>query len=412
MEKILQLVGEHATLHIQNNVSKEYVFHDLTHTQQVVEAVVEMAEEFHFNEAETEMMQIAAWFHDMGYDKGQDAHEERSAEYAEAFLVKHNYEAEKIAHIKSAILSTKMPQSPRTVYDKVLCDADMSHLGKKTYWERSSKIRQEILLTKGKTMTEEEWTDFELSFMLGQQYHTPIAEMLYDKRKAKNIKQLRKQQSRLNPYEAITVDEISEKVERQKKQEQEMFGDSPIKESDSIKEKRLVRGVETMFRTTYQTHNNLSAMADHKANMMLSINTICISIIASTLIPRIMDGNNNRLIVPTTILLVVCLVSMIYATLSTRPKVTEGNISKEDIEKRKANLLFFGNFYNMQLPDFQWGVKEMIKDPDYLYSTMSKDIYFLGVVLAKKYRYLSICYNVFMYGLILTVLAFVVAFMI
>jgi hypothetical protein len=65
----------------------------------------------------------------------------------------------------------------------------------------------------------------------------------------------------------------------------------------------------------------------------------------------------------------------------------------------------------MQLPDFQWGVKEMIKDPDYLYSTMSKDIYFLGVVLAKKYRYLSICYNVFMYGLILTVLSFVVAFM-
>lgn len=411
MDNILQLVREHATLHIQNNVSKEYVFHDLTHTQQVVEAVVEMAEEFHFNEAEIEMMQIAAWFHDMGYDKGQDAHEERSADYAEAFLAKHDYDAEKIAYIKSAILATKMPQSPRSVYDKVLCDADMSHLGKKIYWERSSKIRQEMLLTKGKTMTEEEWVDFELSFMLSQQYHTPIAEMLYDKRKAKNIKQLRKHQSRLNPYEAITVDEITEKEERQKKQQQEIFGDSPVKESDSIKEKRLVRGVETMFRTTYQTHNNLSAMADHKANMMLSINTICISIIASTLIPRIMDGNNNRLIIPTAILLIVCLISMIYATLSTRPKITEGNISKEDIEKRKANLLFFGNFYNMQLPDFQWGVKEMIKDPDYLYSTMSKDIYFLGVVLAKKYRYLSICYNVFMYGLILTVLSFVVAFM-
>ena len=33
-------------------------------------------------------------------------------------------------------------------------------------------------------------------------------------------------------------------------------------------------GVETMYRTTYNTHNNLSALADHKANLMLSINTI------------------------------------------------------------------------------------------------------------------------------------------
>jgi predicted metal-dependent HD superfamily phosphohydrolase len=411
VENILNIVREHCTLHIKNNVSAEYVFHDLVHTQQVDEAVVEMAEELNFNPEETEMLRIAAWFHDTGYDKGQEAHEERGAEYAEVFLSKQSYAKDKIEIIKSAILATKMPHNPKSLYDKVLCDADLSHLGKKIYWERSSRIRQEIVLAKGKVMTEEEWVDFELAFMLQHHFHTPIGEMLYDKRKAKNIKQLRKQKSRLNPYEAITVDEISEREEKQEQQVAEIFGDSPVKESEAIKEKRLVRGVETMYKTTYQTHNNLSAMADHKANMMLSINTIVISIIASTLVPRIMDGNNNKLIIPTALLLIVCLISMIFATLSTRPKVTEGNISREDISNRKTNLLFFGNFYNMKLPDFQWGVKEMIKDPDFLYSTMSRDIYFLGVVLAKKYRYLSICYNVFMYGLILTVLSFVVAFL-
>lgn len=410
-ENLLELVREHATLHIKNNVSPEYVFHDLLHTQQVVDAVIEMAKEFHFTKEESEMLQIAAWFHDTGYDKGQENHEDRSAEYAEAFLSKGTYPKENITQIKSAIMATKMPQSPKSLYDKILCDADLSHLGKKVYWERSSKIRQELMLSKGKTMTEEEWVDFELAFMLKQQYHTPIAQMLYNERKVKNIKQLRKQQSRLNPYSALTVDEISERDEKQARKQDEVFGNNAIIESESIKEKRLVRGVETMYKTTYQTHNNLSALADHKANMMLSINTICISIIASTLVPKIIDGGNNKLIVPTAMLLIVCLVSMIYATLSTRPKITEGNISREDIMDRKANLLFFGNFYNMKLNDFQWGVKEMIKDPDFLYSTMSRDIYFLGVVLAKKYRYLSICYNVFMFGLIITVFAFAVSFL-
>ena len=53
---------------------------------------------------------------------------------------------------------------------------------------------------------------------------------------------------------------------------------------------------------------------------------------------------------------------------------------------------------------------EMIKDSDFLYSSMTRDLYFLGKVLAEKYRYLSICYNLFMYGLILVVIAFFVAF--
>jgi hypothetical protein len=289
----------------------------------------------------------------------------------------------------------------------------MSHLGKKSYWERSSRIRQELMLTKGITMVEEEWVDFELSFLLKHQYITPIGQALYNKRKAKNIKELRKQKIRLNPSEVLTVDEVVEKDIKQAEKQQALLGIVIEDDKGAVltKDKALGRGVETMYKTTYQTHNNLSALADHKANMMLSINTICISIIASTLVPKIIMDGHQKLIMPTAIFLITSLVSMIYATLSTRPKITQGNVSREDIINKKSNLLFFGNFYNMPLEDFQWGMNKMIYDRDFLYSTMSKDIFFLGVVLAKKYRLLSICYNVFMYGLILTVLAFAVSFM-
>ena len=102
--------------------------------------------------------------------------------------------------------------------------------------------------------------------------------------------------------------------------------------------------------------------------------------------------------------------ALVYAILSTRPKITEGKFTREDIENKRSNLLFFGNFYNMPMNDFHWGMMEMIKDSDFLYSSMTRDLYFLGKVLAKKYRYLRICYQIFMYGLVSSVLAFVIAY--
>ena len=171
----------------------------------------------------------------------------------------------------------------------------------------------------------------------------------------------------------------------------------------------LGRGVETMYRTTYRTHINLSSIADNKANIMLSINAIVISIALPQLLP-LMD-EMPILKYPTFLLLIVCVIAIVLATLSTRPKITEGKFTREDIEQRKANLLFFGNFYEMPLKDYHWGMMEMIKDSDFLYSSMTKDLYYLGVVLAKKYRYLSYCYAVFMYGMVAVVLAFAIAFL-
>jgi hypothetical protein len=63
----------------------------------------------------------------------------------------------------------------------------------------------------------------------------------------------------------------------------------------------------------------------------------------------------------------------------------------------------------MNLNEYEWAMKEMLNSRDYLYDSMIKDIYFLGIVLAKKYKYLRISYNIFMYGLILVIIAFAVA---
>jgi Family of unknown function (DUF5706) len=405
-EQLLLDTQAHVADFFEKHVSPEYVFHDLEHTAQTVAAVRTIGEGFQLGDRDMLLTQLATWFHDTGYSQGSEQHEERSCANATAFL-SDKISASELQFVMGCIRATKIPQKPTSVPEQIICDADLSHLGMDSYWDRTGKYRQELILTRNLIMSDQDWIDFELNFMLGQDYHTVVAKELFNKRKAKHIQQLLKQKRRLNPEKAPTVLELAMTDEKDKNgdlRKMVMEGENELKAG------RMGRGVETMYRTTYRTHTNLSAMADSKANLMLSVNAIVISILVSNLLPKLTE--NRMLIVPTVLLTATCLGSMVYATLSTRPKVTEGKVTREAIKQRKANLLFFGNFHSMPLEEFQWGVNEMLKDSDFLYSSMSRDLYFLGIVLAKKYRYLSICYNIFMYGLIISVLAFGVAFMV
>jgi predicted metal-dependent HD superfamily phosphohydrolase len=400
-DDLLAAAEEHIIQFFEEKISPRFVFHDLDHTQSVVESVLEIGEGYELSDEDLELLQLAAWFHDLGYDQGAEQHEERSMQYARTFLEEHQYAEEVIQKIEGCIKATRVPQSPKNLLEEILCDADLSHLGKSSYWTRTGKIRQELIMTKNIIRSEQEWVEFELNFMLQHRYHTPVASRLYNEGKSKHIRQLYKQKARLNPDSGDLLT-IPKKPKKKKKKKDKFI-------NTELSQLRLGRGVETMYRVTYRTHINLSSIADNKANIMLSINAIIISIVVSTLVPSFAD--NKMLIVPTMILLGVCLVAVIFATLSTRPKVTEGKFTRTDIEEKNTNLLFFGNYYNMDLDDFHWGMMEMIKDTDFLYSSMTRDLYYLGKVLAKKYAYLRICYAVFMYGLIGAVLAFAITFM-
>jgi hypothetical protein len=192
--------------------------------------------------------------------------------------------------------------------------------------------------------------------------------------------------------------EEEEKAKKKKKKKKKKAKDAP----------RTPRAVETMFRTSYRTHLDLSTLADNKANIMISINGIIISILLASIYPRVTE--NRWILLPTAVLLVSCVLSLVYAVLSARPRVTKSKVTLEDLKEDKANILFFGNFVNMGVEDFTAGMRTLIKDPERAYGNMIRDIYFLGLVLEKKYRLLRISYTVFMVGLSLGVALFLVVF--
>jgi predicted metal-dependent HD superfamily phosphohydrolase len=382
---ILSAAAEYAEKLLTEKLPKEMVYHSLEHTKDVVAGVREIGLGSNLNEQDFETVLIAAWFHDLGYTESMDAHEVKSVELARKKLSEFGISKDRLKQIEGCILATELPQNPANLLEEILCDADLVHLSSNQYCDRSDKLKDELAFSKNMPLSNKKWWEMNLDFFNEQKYFTDYAKAHFLKKKGENLKL------------------VKEKLKQFKKQKKK------LKDLEKSEEKPLKtgRGVETMFRLTSKNHLELSNMADNKANIMISINSIILSVIVSVLIRKLEEY--PHLIVPTFIMTVVCLTTIVFAILSTRPNVTKGKFTRQDIDNKETNLLFFGNFHSMSLKDYEWGMKQMIKDPDYIYSSLTRDIYFLGVVLGKKYKLLRIAYTFFMFGFVLAVLSFILA---
>jgi len=378
---------------LNEQLDKKLVYHSISHTLRVVEKASELAEEANLESSEKEKLVLAAWFHDTGFTVVADHHEEESVKIAGQFLEQEGATSRYIEDVKEAILATKMDATPKAQLEKLLKDADCSHLGSKNYSEFSELLQKEVELLTDEKIKDTDWIKKNIDFLTnGHRFYSDIAIKKWEKQKSKNLAQLIKTEKKLKQ---------EQKKLAQKKEELKFKKD---------KVELPERGIETMFRVALRNHITLSDIADTKANILLSVNAIIISMALSTLIPKLDNPSNHYLIIPTIVFVSFTVISMILSILATRPNVTQGKFTKEDIANKKVNLIFFGNFHKMSLQEFEWGMSEMMKDRDYLYGSLTKDLYFLGLVLNRKYNLLRITYTVFMIGIIISVIAFAVAF--
>lgn len=393
MDTLLSEVENYVTHLLGSQLKCEYVYHNLAHTQRIVEVVKELSEHSQLTENELENLMIAAWFHDTGFIKNVKNHEEESVQIATRFLNERNISTERIEQIAAIILATKLGHQPKSELEKIITDADCAHLALKNYDEFAILLRKEWELTGFKIMSDLEWNTQNIQFLMEQhQYFTTYALKNWTQAKSKNLSKLLKKQRELKEN-SLKFDKKNEAIKIKKNK-----GNVPE------------RGIETMFRVALRNHITLSDIADTKANILLSVNAIIISISFSTLIPKLDNPNNSFLIIPAVIFMLFTVASMILSIMATRPNVTQGKFTKEDVANKKVNLLFFGNFHQMKLEDFEWGISEMMEDRDYLYGSLTKDLYFLGLVLNRKYGLLRTTYTVFMIGIIVSVVAFGLAF--
>ncbi|MBX0291437.1 HD domain-containing protein [Hymenobacter sp. HSC-4F20] len=383
---------------LEKKLPAQLVYHSPKHTATVVKEARALGEAAGLSEADQEALLLAAWFHDVGYTEVYDGHEYRSADMAAEWLQQQGYPPERIEVVQRLIRATHRDAPRDTELEQLLVDADMSNMGRESFFAEAELLRAEWEATIGKTYSNTEWADTQLAFLLAGKYYTKAAKERYQDQFKENIKEQRK---------------LLKKIEKkQKKKEQEAEG--------TFAEPK--RGIETMFRTMYSNHMKLSDMADKKANMMISLNAVLMSLIITYFGAKLGSKTaalsnvglirNPIIAVPMGILLATALASVITAILCAQPDVTSFKWLKRSPQiatNRRVNLLFFGNFNKLSLDDFQRGMTEIMGQKEALYTNMVTDIYYLGDVLTKKYRLLRLSYTIFMVGLILTALSFGIA---
>lgn len=374
----------------KDKLSNKFVYHNFNHTRRVVDSAKYLSEQKNLNSEDELILLLSAWFHDTGFTVSEKEHEKESKAIARAFLEQNKVSEDIITSVERTIEATLAGAEPRNDIEKILKDADCSHFAKDNFKEVSELLRQELNL-RGEKYSAEEWRDINIKMLSVQhQFYTDYAVKNWSSLKQENL---------------ISLIEKKEKKKRKKEKEK-----LKAKFKAQYKNENPERSIQTLFRVTLRNHIKLSDIADTKANILLSVNAIIISLALANIIPKLDNPSNAHLMIPTLILICFSVAAIILSILSTRPNVTSGEFTKEQIENKEVNILFFGNFHKMSFDNYLWGVKEIMKNKDYVYEALVKDLYLLGKVLERKYRLLRLTYTIFMAGIIISVISFFIAF--
>jgi predicted metal-dependent HD superfamily phosphohydrolase len=356
-QKINNDVEEHVVKLFNEFQPPQLVYHNLLHTKNVVLRSKEIAQHFELSDREMLIITLAAWFHDTGYLFVKPSeHEEKSVLLMREFVEKYKLPGDIITEVASCIMATRMPQQPQNLLEEIICDADTYHFGTKEFKYNNKLAGEEMRQQQLQNFSRSAFDESTITMLKDHRFFTSYAKDLLNDSKKENIKKLKKGKNKKHRVDDIISNSISEKD-------------------------GTTKGMQTMLRLTSSNHIKLSDMADRKANILI----------------------------PTIIFLVSAVSTIVVAILATRPKINTGTFADIDVANKKTNLLFFGNFHKMPAQNYEAAMRTLMRDSDYLYGSIIKDIYYLGVVLGKKYRLIRLAYNIFMFGIIISVIAFAVA---
>jgi len=175
---------------LKSELPSEYTYHSLRHTHDVRCGVKLFAKYQELSPADTMLLSTAAAFHDTGYIRCSNNHEQHSADIAGEVLPKFNFTIQQIKQIQQLILATRLPYAPKNMLECIMCDADVEYLGRPEFYELSYLFRVELKAHCNKNYTEEEWLMFEIKFLRHLQFFSPAGKALREPGKLRNLAQL------------------------------------------------------------------------------------------------------------------------------------------------------------------------------------------------------------------------------
>jgi predicted metal-dependent HD superfamily phosphohydrolase len=397
--ELLRDTAQYIKDYYDTSFSDQYSFHNYTRTVNIVRTCDVLAVQMNTEEHDSKIAHLASWFLETGYSLDYNDYQVKSVELAKKYLQGKGISDEAIGEIEECILSTCMPQQPVSVAAQLVCDAGMYHFGEKATRPEIDALRNEYADILKIEFSDEDWTREKIKMVTNHFYFTKVARNMFQKRK---YKRLAGYQKKLELLQTVG-----------KEKEEDIFPSPDI--TQKIKESaeeyiKTERGVETFFRVSQRRHMDLSKNAHDKASLLISINSIVISIFLSVLITKL--DENRYLLLPTLLLVLTCSLTIILAIISTRPRLINRNSKNRPAGDNEINLLYFGDFSTLSLAEYKKMMETTYKSKSAVYESLSRDIYYQGIILNWKFKYVNIAYNIFLYGFITTVISFIIAFVV
>lgn len=174
---------------ILRNLNKDYFFHSIHHTREVVEAAKSIGSYCSLDPYDLELVIISCWFHDTGFGISPFNHKDHSASIAKNFLETRKYPDKNIKKVVGCIRATQLPQNPLNILEAVVCDADMYHLSTSDYWHKNQLLKKETELIIKKKIRNDQWCNENLNFLSQHQYHTEYGNSVLTKHKRAHLMQ-------------------------------------------------------------------------------------------------------------------------------------------------------------------------------------------------------------------------------
>jgi len=381
---ILEKSKTHIAQLLSEQMGKNYLFHNFSLSKNTFARANEILEEK--NETEREEILIAVWFLNAGFTEGYENHIEQSKSFAEQFLKSIDSDEKSVERIITLIGAAWSPTEPKNESEGIIKDIRTSYYGSEDFLELLELDRMERQNIGLNPPPLQDWRKEYIEILRTKhRFYTDYAKENWQSQKEENVMDL--------------IGKVAKAAKTKQKEKLKV----------KLKNESPERAIQSLYRTQLRNHIKLSDIADTKANILLSVNAIIISLLLANLIPKLGSPNNSYLIYPTVIFVVFSIASMIMSVLATRPKIENTKVVDVDIEEKNKNYLFFGNFHSMQPQAFKEKMREIIESKQTIYDSLSLDLYYLGKVLKTKYQLLRWTYTVFMIGIILSVIAFAFA---
>lgn len=186
----MKIIEKYCTGILESTKCAKLPFHNINHTREVVNNVGLIANNSALTRKETDLVKIAAWFHDLGFCNLYQGHENVSIKMAHDFLIKNQYSDKDFNIVKSCIEATKMPQKPLNKYAEILSDADLFHVSDDTFFYRKLLLRREWELEFNKFSTDLEWHVLNLEFLKSHSFYTNYGKLVLMKGQVENEKKV------------------------------------------------------------------------------------------------------------------------------------------------------------------------------------------------------------------------------